>query len=258
MRPLLEDVMGPDSKAFLDFAAIEYPPIDISTWALLFAERHGVMRDWAAFFDTWDVLLTPTWTQPPFPHGADIGSLDDARNTLSLMRPGAARPTSSASRRQSCRPVVAGGLPVGAQLTGPRFADLDHARRRPGRRGPARRPHPDRSRHGVTNRLVALDLPGGPGFVDALRAGVGRRRRRAPRRPPSACPGESSAVGGDDAGAHPQRGRLDRPRRRPTPSKPGDALVVPTSGSTGDVEGRRPDPQRPRRLGSLRPTPASA
>ena len=52
MRPLLEDVMGADVRPFLDFAAIEYPPIDISTWALLFAERHGVLRDWGAFFDT--------------------------------------------------------------------------------------------------------------------------------------------------------------------------------------------------------------
>jgi len=123
MRPLLEDVMGADSKAFLDFAAIEYPPIDISTWALLFAERHGVMRDWSAFFDTWDALLTPTWTQPPFAHGADIGSLDEARNTLSLMRP--VLPANLLGLPAAVVPAgLAAGLPVGAQLTGPRFADL--------------------------------------------------------------------------------------------------------------------------------------
>ena len=122
MRPLLEDVMGPDSKAFLDFAAIEYPPIDVSTWAFMFAERHGVMRDWAAFFDSWDVLLTPTWTQPPFPHGADIGSLEEARNTLSLMRP--VLPANLLGLPAAVVPAaVADGLPVGAQLTGPRFAD---------------------------------------------------------------------------------------------------------------------------------------
>ena len=74
--------------------------------------------------------------------------------------------------------------------------------------------------------LVALDLPAGPGFVDALRAVVGRRRRRAPPRSPPARPGRRP----------PARRPATLPRRRrrtatprPTggmPIEPGDALVV--------------------------------
>ena len=36
------------------------------------AERYGIMRAWAAFHQEYAVLLSPTWAQPAFAHGADI------------------------------------------------------------------------------------------------------------------------------------------------------------------------------------------
>ena len=85
--------------------------------------------------------------------------------------------------------------------------------------------------------LVAIDLPGGPAFVDALRRVVGRRRRRPAPRP--------AVVGGGPvrvAGRHGAR-RGGRPHRTdpapPTgvPVEEGDALVVSTSGTTGRPRG---------------------
>ena len=90
---------------------------------MLFIERHAVMRDVAAFFESWDVLLTPTWTQPPFAHGADIASFEAALGTLELMRP--VLPANLLGLPPRVVPAgVVDGLPVGAQFTGDRFADL--------------------------------------------------------------------------------------------------------------------------------------
>ena len=82
-----------------------------------------MLRDWTTFFDRWDVLLTPTWAQPAFAHGADVASIDAALATLDTMRP--VLPANLLGLPAAVVPAgVVDGLPVGAQLTGGRFADL--------------------------------------------------------------------------------------------------------------------------------------
>jgi amidase len=123
VRQQFDDVMGPDARRFLDVAAEQYPPIDTATWANLFVERHAVARDWTAFFTRWDVLLSPTWALPAFAHGADITSVDAGLTTLATMRP--VLPANLLGLPAAVVPAgLADGLPVGAQLTGGRFADL--------------------------------------------------------------------------------------------------------------------------------------
>ena len=79
-------------------------------------------------------------------------------------------------------------------------------------------------------RLVVLDALPGAGVRRGAAPGVGRRRRRAPDRPaaPARAPAHDlrDALGAGD------------------PVEPGDALVVATSGTTGEPEGRRPHPRR--------------
>jgi amidase len=123
VRPLFDELMGDDARAFLDFANDHFPPIDSATWSMLFIERHAIAREWAAFFDSWDALLTPTWTQPPFAHGADVTTFEAALGTLELMRP--VLPANLLGLPAAVVPAgVVDGLPVGAQFTGDRFADL--------------------------------------------------------------------------------------------------------------------------------------
>ena len=123
VRPLFDELMSDDARAFLDYANDYLPSVDTATWAMLFIERHAVAREWSAFFESWDVLLTPTWTQPPFAHGADVASFEDALGTLELMRP--VLPANLLGLPAAVVPAgVVDGLPVGAQLTGTRFADL--------------------------------------------------------------------------------------------------------------------------------------
>ena len=131
-RPLLEMVMGDDGKRFLGFADEVYPPIDVATLMLAFGERNAVDREWHEFLTEYDVLLMPTWTQPPFELGADIVSVEDAQGVLEQLRDqpriarfGAPLPANLLGLPSAIVPVgMAGGLPVGAQLVGRRFADL--------------------------------------------------------------------------------------------------------------------------------------
>ena len=122
-RPLFDDLISDDARAFLDFANTYLPPIETADWSMLFLERHAVARDWSGFFETWDVLLSPTWAQPPFAVGADVASFDAALATIELVRP--VLPANLLGLPAAVIPAgVVDGLPVGAQVTGNRFADL--------------------------------------------------------------------------------------------------------------------------------------
>ena len=122
-RPLLDMVMGEAGKKFLGFADEVYAPIGIGDLMLAFAERNAVDREWHTFLTDYDVLLMPTWTQPPFELGADIMSVEAAQGVLEQARP--ILPANLLGLPSAIVPVgMADGLPVGAQLVGRRFADL--------------------------------------------------------------------------------------------------------------------------------------
>jgi O-succinylbenzoic acid--CoA ligase len=74
----------------------------------------------------------------------------------------------------------------------------------------------------VTGRLVALDLPGGPAFVDELRRIWDRG---------------DAALPVDQRLPRPAKAALLTAMRVGDPVEPGDALVVATSGSTGEPKG---------------------
>jgi len=100
-----------------------YPPIDVATLMMAFAERNVIDREWHEFLTKYDVLLLPTWAHPPFELGADIVSVEAARGVLDQIRP--VLPANLLGLPAAVVPVgMAGGLPVGAQLIGRRFADL--------------------------------------------------------------------------------------------------------------------------------------
>ena len=79
--------MGEGGRAFLDLADAAFPAATLEEWSFMFAERHGVAHEWSAFFQQWDVLLSPTWALPTFAHGADIASPESAMRTLETIRP---------------------------------------------------------------------------------------------------------------------------------------------------------------------------
>ncbi|MFV0306236.1 MAG: class I adenylate-forming enzyme family protein [Desertimonas sp.] len=89
----------------------------------------------------------------------------------------------------------------------------------------------------MTNRLVALDLPGGPAFVATLRRvwddgdavlPIDQRLPTPARRALLGAMAPDAIIGPDGTEHRRAKGR---------PTQPGDALVVATSGSTGEPKG---------------------
>jgi len=121
--PMLQMVLGEAGAAFLGFAMHDAPPLDTATFAALFVERLAVEKNWLRFLTEYDVLLTPTWAQPTFELGADAVSHESTAATLELIRP--VLPANLLGLPAAIVPVgIVDGMPVGAQLTGRRFADL--------------------------------------------------------------------------------------------------------------------------------------
>ena len=85
--------------------------------------RHGLARRWSLWYQEYPVLLSPVWSQPAFPLGFDISSLDNAIATLELMRP--VLPANLLGTPAAVVPAgMADGLPVGVQVMGGKYTEL--------------------------------------------------------------------------------------------------------------------------------------
>jgi hypothetical protein len=109
------------------------------------------------------VLLSPVWSQPAFPLGFDIASLDNAIATLELMRP--VLPANLLGTPAAVVPAgMAEGLPVGVQVMGGKYTAPLPGRRR-GDRAATRRAHPDRPGYRLTHQAPTT-LAGSPAAGD--------------------------------------------------------------------------------------------
>ena len=123
LRALLDGVMGDDGRRFLDFGNDGVAALDIAGIVGMHLERNAADLEWHGFLSDWDVVLSPTWTQPAFAHGADLASADAAMEVLVALRP--VLPANLLGLPAAVVPCgTADGLPVGAQFTARRFGDL--------------------------------------------------------------------------------------------------------------------------------------
>ena len=122
-RPLIEMVMGEGGRKFVDFTTLNRAKVDLAAWANAQLQRNGLGRRWSLWFQDYPVLLSPTWTQPPFVFNFDIEDEASALATVELMRP-----VLPANLLGLPAVVVPGGmadsLPVGVQVIGARYTDL--------------------------------------------------------------------------------------------------------------------------------------
>ncbi len=123
LRPLLQQLAGPDGMRFLDFIDPLYAESSTAMLVQTFVERRTIARLWTEFLAEHPLVVSPVWTQPAFKHGFDIESMETAAATMRLVRP-----VLPANLLGLPAAVVAGGttsgLPVGVQVLGDRFQEL--------------------------------------------------------------------------------------------------------------------------------------
>ncbi len=117
-------LMGADAQRFLATANAAVPPLDSAGFSRLLATRHGIARAWSQFMADTPLLLSPTWTQLPFAHGADAATPEGTAATMAMIRP--VVPANLLGLPSACVPAgrdPASGMPIGVLLTGQRFRD---------------------------------------------------------------------------------------------------------------------------------------
>ena len=117
----LGPMLGTEAFSFLQSAAEAHAarPNTVPV-AQGWIDRRSLLVQWNEFFAAWDAVLTPTWTQLPFEHDAD---LDDHAGTLEMIRP--VTPANVLGLPSTAVPAgLVDGLPVGVIVTGPAWSDL--------------------------------------------------------------------------------------------------------------------------------------
>jgi amidase len=122
IMPMLMQVMGPDALTFLGHADAHIPACDTTQFVNTLIERHAIARMWSEFQAEHPLLVLPVWNQPPFPHGWDMASFDNAVATLDIIRP--VVPANLLGLPAAVVPGgLSGGLPVGVQVVGNRYRE---------------------------------------------------------------------------------------------------------------------------------------
>ncbi|MGI9645762.1 MAG: amidase [Ilumatobacteraceae bacterium] len=122
-RELLDTVMGDGAKQLIAAFDEVAPPTASPATELLHAERFRIQRAWSQFFVEHPVLLSPTWAQPAFAHGADVDVNSGTEMMVDTIRP--VVHANLLGLPAAVTPAgVSDGLPVGVQVIGDRFTDL--------------------------------------------------------------------------------------------------------------------------------------
>lgn len=120
---LLDAVMGEGGRKFLHLTKDANPPVGLAEWAFAQTIRNGIARRWSMWFEEYDVLVCPVWTQPPFVFDADIADMAGAVATVELMR-AVLPPNLLGLPAAVVSAGMAEGLPAGVQIVGARYTDL--------------------------------------------------------------------------------------------------------------------------------------
>ena len=120
MTPFVEQLACPDANRFLEIARQAIPAPTAEAYSLAFAGRHGLLRAWADFFRSYDVVLAPIATMPAFPVGADLDPTGAGAFVTALRMVVAVNYLGLPS---AAVPLGDSAAPQAVQLIGPRFRE---------------------------------------------------------------------------------------------------------------------------------------
>lgn len=119
--PIVEPMLAADAMTIIRHLVAGFPTLDLAGYMEGLARRTRIAREWARFFERWDVLLGPVSCAPPFRVGDDVSraGMDAVMRGMRLVTtcnllglPAAVVPVGTA-----------GGLPLAVQLIGGRHRD---------------------------------------------------------------------------------------------------------------------------------------
>lgn len=119
---LIQDLGDEGARRAVGFMLGADGPLDMEAYTKGLAERSRHVRDWTLFLDRYPIVLTPVSTEPPFAIGFDTDSAESMERTMIAQRVQTAIPLIG----MPAASVPVGsfeGLPLGVQLTGPRFRE---------------------------------------------------------------------------------------------------------------------------------------
>jgi amidase len=122
LKELLGVVLGTDASALIEMFDEQSEPTRVPDTHLMHIERYGLMRAWAQFHQDLPVVISPTWAQRAFEHGADLDADAGLETMTNTIRP--VLPSNLLGTPAAVTPAgVVDGLPVGVQVLGDRFSD---------------------------------------------------------------------------------------------------------------------------------------
>jgi amidase len=118
--PSFEGVMSEQAFGILKKAIDRLPAPTLETVYALHQQRYTIQRAWAEFFQSYPLIVGPTWTQPPFENDLDARDAEGAAAVTSMTR--FVAPMNVLGLPVVCVPVgLHEGLPLGVQVIGNRF-----------------------------------------------------------------------------------------------------------------------------------------
>lgn len=118
-RPIISESAAAFLQNSVDILGPFTPERMIPAWDT----RHKLLGKWNAFFETYDAILTPTWTQLPLLAGEDADGEAGARKMFEASRPVLAGNLLGLPSAAVPAGII-DGLPVGVLITGAQWSDL--------------------------------------------------------------------------------------------------------------------------------------
>ena len=123
IRDQVELVMGEGGLTLIANALDMFPKMSTMDVYLMHTQRDALARKWSLWFQEYQAVVLPTWSQPAFVADYDIKTVEGSIGTLELMRP-----ILPGNLLGLPCVVTSGGmadnLPVGVQVMGGRYTDL--------------------------------------------------------------------------------------------------------------------------------------